>query len=139
MAEGLVQMGVLKGSAQSAVESGAMGLFFPHGLGHLIGLGVRDASGRKPGRPPSKRPGVVTIRCDFPLEAGYTITVEPGCYFIAPLLNDAENRAKHKDAVDWALVDRLLASGIGGVRIEDNIHITAGGPENLTGGIPTGW
>ena len=73
MAEGLVQMGVLKVSASSAVESGAMGLFFPHGLGHLIGLGVRDASGRKPGRTPSKRPGVVTIRCDFPLEAGFGV------------------------------------------------------------------
>lgn len=139
MAEGLVQMGVLKGSASSAVESGAMGLFFPHGLGHLIGLGVRDASGRKPGRTPSSRPGVVTIRCDFPLEPGYTITVEPGTYFIAPLLNDADNRAKHRDAVNWPLVDTLLASGIGGVRIEDNIHITAAGPENLTGMIPTGW
>lgn len=139
MAEGLVQMGVLKGPASSAVESGAMGLFFPHGLGHLIGLGVRDASGRKPGRTPSSRPGVVTIRCDFPLEAGYTITVEPGCYFIAPLLKDEQNRAKHKDAVNWALVDTLLAAGIGGVRIEDNIHVTANGPENLTGMIPTAW
>jgi Xaa-Pro aminopeptidase len=138
MAEGLVQMGVLKGSASSAVESGAMGLFFPHGLGHLIGLGVRDATGKLPGRKPSSRPGVVTIRCDFPLEAGYTITVEPGCYFIGPLLNDAENRAKHKDAVNWPLVDTLLASGIGGVRIEDNIHITTSGPENLTAMIPTG-
>jgi Xaa-Pro aminopeptidase len=138
MAEGLVQMGVLKGSATSAVESGAMGLFYPHGLGHLIGLGVRDASGRMPGRVPSKRAGVITIRCDFPLAAGYTITVEPGCYFIAPLLNDPENRSKHKDSVNWGMVDTLLASGIGGVRIEDNIHITEKGPENLTGAIPTG-
>jgi Xaa-Pro aminopeptidase len=136
MADGLVGMGVLRGSAASAVESGAMGLFFPHGLGHLIGLGVRDATGRMPGRKPSTRPGVVTIRCDFPLAEGYTITVEPGCYFIAPLLNDAANRAKHKDSVNWTLVDTLLASGIGGVRIEDNVHITAQGPENLTAAIP---
>jgi len=137
MASGLVQMGVLTASAASAVESGAMGLFYPHGLGHLVGLGVRDATGRIPGRAPSKRPGVVTIRCDFPLEPGYVITVEPGCYFIAALLNDPENRAKHKDAVNWKEVDRLLASGIGGVRMEDNIHITSTGPENLTASIPT--
>jgi Xaa-Pro aminopeptidase len=136
MADGLVGMGVLRGSAAAAVESGAMGLFFPHGLGHLIGLGVRDATGRMPGRKPSSRPGVVTIRCDFPLAEGYTITVEPGCYFIAPLLCDPTNRAKHKDSVNWPLVDTLLASGIGGVRIEDNIHITSAGPENLTAAIP---
>lgn len=137
MAQGLVEMGVLTGTASSAVESGAMGLFFPHGLGHLVGLGVRDATGKLPGRTPSKRPGVVTIRCDFPLEPGYVITVEPGCYFIGPLLNDPENRSKHKDAVNWKRVDQLLASGIGGVRIEDNIHITPNGPENLTGSIST--
>jgi Xaa-Pro aminopeptidase len=139
MADGLVGMGVLRGSASAAVESGAMGLFFPHGLGHLIGLGVRDATGRMPGRKPSTRPGVVTIRCDFPLAEGYTITVEPGCYFIGPLLNDSANRAKHKDSVNWALVDTLLASEVGGVRIEDNVHITAAGPENLTAAIPHGF
>lgn len=136
MAEGLVGMGVLRCSAADAVETGAMGLFFPHGLGHLIGLGVRDATGRMPGRKPSSRPGVVTIRCDFPLAEGYTITVEPGCYFIGPLLNDPANRDKHKDRVNWPLVDRLLTSGIGGVRIEDNILITPNGPENLTAAIP---
>ncbi|MBL8764400.1 MAG: aminopeptidase P N-terminal domain-containing protein [Phycisphaerae bacterium] len=138
MAEGLVQMGVLRGSAAAAVESGAMGLFFPHGLGHLIGLGVRDASGREPGRAARARKGVVTIRCDLPLGAGYCITVEPGVYFIASLLNDAANRATHRDAVNWAMVDGLLAAGIGGVRIEDNIHVTADGPENLTAMIPKG-
>lgn len=138
MAEGLVQMGVLKGSPAALMESGAMGLFFPHGLGHLIGLGVRDASGRLPGRTPSKRPGVATIRCDFPLQAGYAITVEPGLYFIGALLNDAENRRKFADQVNWPLVDTLLKADIGGVRIEDNILVTANGPENLTASIPHG-
>lgn len=137
MAEGLVGMGVLRGSAQDAVERGTMGLFFPHGIGHMIGLGVRDATGRLPGRGPTKRAGIVTIRCDFPLRAGYTMTVEPGCYFIAPLLNEPEARETHRDAVNWPLVDTLLASGIGGVRMEDNILVTEGKPENLTGMIPT--
>ncbi len=136
MADGLVQMGVLKGNATALVESDAAALFFPHGLGHLIGLGVRDASGRMPGRQQSTRPGLSKLRMDIPLGAGYTTTVEPGLYFIAALINDPENRTKHKDAVNWPLVDKLLASGIGGVRIEDNIHVTPAGPENLTGGIP---
>lgn len=138
MAEGLVAMGVLRGSASAAVERGAMGLFFPHGLGHLVGIGARDATGRLPGRGPTRRAGVVTIRCDFPLEAGYSMTVEPGCYFIGPLLNDASRRAAHKDAVAWDVVDRLLGEGIGGVRLEDTIVVTPTGPENLTGSIEVG-
>jgi Xaa-Pro aminopeptidase len=138
MAEGLVQMGVLKASASTAVESGAMGLFFPHGLGHMIGLGVRDATGRLPGRGPTVRKGVVTIRCDFPLGERYSMTVEPGCYFIGALLRDQCNRDRHRDAIDWPLVDRLLADGIGGVRIEDSIIVTAQGPKALTAHIAHG-
>jgi Xaa-Pro aminopeptidase len=135
MAEGLVGMGVLRCSAEDAVERGTMGLFFPHGIGHMIGLGVRDATGRLPGRGPTRRAGIVTIRCDFPLQVGYTMTVEPGCYFIPPLLNEGEAREQHRDAVNWPLVDSLIASGIGGVRMEDNIVVTDGAPENLTGMI----
>ena len=138
MAEGLVQMGVLRGSASTAVESGAMGLFFPHGLGHMIGLGVRDATGRLPGRGPTVRKGVVTIRCDFPLGERYSMTVEPGCYFIGALLRDRANRDAHRDAVDWALVDRLLDEGIGGVRIEDSVIVTSSGPKALTAHIAHG-
>lgn len=138
MAEGLVQMGVLKGSASSAVESGAMGLFFPHGLGHMIGLGVRDATGRLPGRGPTQRKGVVTIRCDFPLGENYSMTIEPGCYFIGALLRDTDARATHRDAVNWPLVDRLLAERIGGVRIEDSVIVTENGPRALTAHIAHG-
>lgn len=138
MAEGLVQMGVLRGSASGAIDSGAMGLFFPHGLGHMIGLGVRDATGRLPGRGPTVRKGVVTIRCDFPLGDRYSMTVEPGCYFIGALLRDRANRDAHKDAINWPLVDRLLAEGIGGVRIEDSIIVTEKGPRALTAQIPHG-
>lgn len=137
MAEGLIGMGVLRGSADDAVASGATELFFPHGLGHLVGLGVRDASGRLPGRAPRRRPGIATIRCDFPLEAGYAITVEPGCYFIPALLADPERRRRHADRVDWRIVDALVADRIGGVRMEDTIVVTAQGPENLTAAIPT--
>jgi Xaa-Pro aminopeptidase len=74
------------------------------------------------------------LRTDLPLEPGYTITVEPGIYFIPALLQDPERRAAHRDAVDWTRVDRLLE--FGGIRIEDNVHVTTGEPEVLTDAVP---
>ena len=131
---GLVALGFLKGSPQSLVETDAHALFFPHGLGHMVGLGVRDAGGRAPGRTQSQRPGLSNLRLDLPLEVGYAVTVEPGIYFIRALLNDRENREKYSAAVDWGRVDAML--DFGGIRIEDNVVITAGEPEVLTAAIP---
>ena len=62
-------------------------------------------------------------------------TTAPDISVVIPLLNEAETREQHRDAVNWPLVDSLVASGIGGVRMEDNILITDGAPENLTGMI----
>ena len=134
IAEGLVALGIMKGRAEALVEMDAHALFFPHGLGHLVGLGVRDASGRAPGREPSTRPGLSSLRVDLPLELGYTITVEPGIYFIPALLQDPANRARYRDVVAWDRVDDLL--DFGGIRIEDNVVITDGLPEVLTAAIP---
>jgi Xaa-Pro aminopeptidase len=140
MTAGLVAMGVLRGnagSAQALVEDGTYSLFFPHGLGHLVGLGVRDASGRAPGRDKDPRPELEFLRLDLPLEPGYTTTIEPGLYFIPALLQDRERREKYRQQVDWERVDRMLGTqGFGGVRIEDNILVTDGEPENLTAAIP---
>jgi Xaa-Pro aminopeptidase len=133
--EGLIALGLMKGDPQTLVESDAHALFFPHGLGHLVGLGVRDASGRAPGRSPSKRPGLSNLRVDLPLDRSYAITVEPGVYFIPALLNHPENRAKYRDAVAWDRIERLL--DFGGIRIEDNVIVTDGEPEVLTASIPT--
>jgi Xaa-Pro aminopeptidase len=134
IAEGLARLGILKGAADQLVERDAHALFFPHGLGHLVGLGVRDASGYLPGRPRSTRPGLSMLRTDLPLEPGYTITVEPGVYFIPALLQDPDRRATYRDVVDWTRVDRLME--FGGIRIEDNVHVTSGAPENLTHAVP---
>jgi Xaa-Pro aminopeptidase len=134
IADGLSRLGLLRGEADRLVERDTHALFFPHGLGHLVGLGVRDASGYLPGRPRSTRPGLNMLRTDLPLEPGYTITVEPGVYFIPALLQDPERRAAHKDTVDWTRVDRLLE--FGGIRIEDNVHVTTGAPEVLTHAVP---
>ncbi len=131
---GLAAMGVLKGEPQSLVEQEVHTLFYPHGLGHMVGLGVRDASGLEPGRKRDERPSLRSLRMDLILREGYIVTVEPGLYFIPAILNDPGRRAKYRDAVNWNLVDQHL--GIGGVRIEDNILVTAATPLNLTAAIP---
>lgn len=133
---GLVELGVMRGSAESLVDQGAHRLFFPHGIGHLVGLGVRDASGMLPGRVKDAHPSVENLRMDLPLQPGYVTTVEPGIYFISPLLNKAENRETFRDCVNWEVVEKYL--DIGGVRIEDNVLVTENGPEVLTKEIPKG-
>jgi Xaa-Pro aminopeptidase len=133
MVAGLVEMGVMRGNAESLVERGAHMLFFPHGVGHMVGLGVRDGSGNQPGRAKDPRPCLENLRMDLPLAAGFVLTVEPGLYFIPYLLRDAARRERHRGDVNWALVDEHIE--IGGVRIEDSVHVTAHGPENLTGAI----
>jgi Xaa-Pro aminopeptidase len=131
---GLVAMGVMRGTPDSLVEQEAHTLFFPHGLGHLVGLGVRDGSGLHPGRAKDTRPSLRTLRMDLPLAPGYIVTVEPGLYFIPALLNDPVRRARFKECVNWSLAEQYLL--LGGVRIEDNILVTAGPPDNLTAAIP---
>ncbi|HRJ48394.1 MAG TPA: Xaa-Pro aminopeptidase [Opitutaceae bacterium] len=131
---GLVDMDVMRGDPESLVEQEAHTLFFPHGLGHLVGLGVRDASGTLPGRTKDPRSSLRNLRLDLPLAEGYVVTVEPGLYFIPALLNDPARRERFHDCVNWPLAEAQL--GLGGVRIEDNLLITAGEPENLTAAIP---
>jgi Xaa-Pro aminopeptidase len=135
IAEGLLSAGVLKGDASDLVDRGVVALFFPHGVGHLVGLGVRDAGGRLPGRGPRPLPGGINLRVDLPLEPGYVVTVEPGLYFIPAILNDPARREKFRDAVNWSMIDGPLA-GFGGIRIEDNVLITTSEPRNLTAAIP---
>ena len=134
MVGSLVAMGVMKGNPESLVEQEAHMLFYPHGVGHMLGLGVRDASGQEPGRAKDPRPCLKSLRQDLILRPGYIVTIEPGLYFIPPILNDPARRAKYRDCVNWELADRCLA--LGGVRIEDNLLVTDGAPENLTAAIP---
>ena len=131
---GLVSMGIMKGNPDSLVEQDAHALFFPHGIGHMLGLGVRDASGLEPGRAKDPRSSLATLRMDLILRAGYIVTVEPGIYFIPALLNDPVRRERFHECVNWRLVETLL--GMGGVRLEDDILVTGGPPENLTRAIP---
>lgn len=134
IAGGLAKLGILVGTAEGLVEQDTHALFYPHGLGHLLGLGVRDASGYLPGRQRSTRPGLSMLRTDLPLQPGYVITVEPGVYFIRALLASPANREKHAKSVAWNRVDELL--DFGGIRIEDDVHVTSGAPDILTSAIP---
>jgi Xaa-Pro aminopeptidase len=133
VADGLVAFGLLRGAPESLFERGAVSLFFPHGVGHMVGLGVRDAGGalRGRGKPGTRFP---SLRVDLPLQTGYAMTVEPGIYFIPALLRDQMKRAEFKDAVDWDRVDTML--DFGGIRLEDNVVITDLGCEVLTSRVP---
>lgn len=136
LVDGLISLGVMKGAAGSLIEQEAHTLFFPHGLGHMVGLGVRDGSGLLPGRTKDPRASLRTLRMDLPLAPGYLVTIEPGLYFIPALLNDPERRARYAACVNWPFVDRHLQ--LGGVRLEQNVLVTEGAPDVLTKSIPTG-
>ena len=134
IAAGLVDFGLLKGDPDGLVEQDTHALFFPHGLGHMLGLATHDVGGWVPGRARSDRPGLKYLRIDTPLEVGDVVTIEPGIYFVRALLCSAELRAKHHDAVNWDLADAMLDWG--GVRIEDDVRVTPAGPDVLTDAIP---
>ncbi|RYY38950.1 MAG: aminopeptidase P family protein [Chitinophagaceae bacterium] len=126
--EGLKELGILKGDLTALLEKEVVSLFFPHGLGHLVGLRVRD-TGHAENLEPKTYFGA-RLRVDIQLEPGHLITVEPGLYFIGALLNDSAKQQQFKDDIDWTELEHW--KGLGGVRIEDNILITDGEPDNLT-------
>jgi len=134
LAEGIVQLGFAKATADDLIESEAIALFFPHGVGHMVGLGVRDAGGSLPGRDRPSRCCGVNVRCDFPLQEGYLMTVEPGLYFIPGLLRDSTHRERYAHLLDWHRLEPFI--GLGGVRLEDNLLVGREGIENLTASIP---
>jgi Xaa-Pro aminopeptidase len=133
IAEGLVDQGILRGRPASLIESGALSMFFPHGVGHLVGLGVRDAGGILAERRQEPAP-FPNLRINLPLLPGFVVTVEPGIYFVPAILQDPERRVRHHDEVAWDRVDGML--GFGGIRIEDNVLIGADGHEVLTADVP---
>jgi Xaa-Pro aminopeptidase len=134
IAEGLAGLGILHGAPGDLVERDVHALFFPHGLGHMLGLATHDAGGCLAGREPSDRFGLKYLRADLPLAPDYVVTIEPGIYFIPALLEDPEWRGRFPREVNWELVDGLR--GFGGIRIEDDVLVTAGGAEVLTAAIP---
>ena len=128
----LQQFGVIKTSAESAVESKLTGTFMPHGLGHFLGLQVHDVGGHQTAPeggvtpPPAEYPFLRTSRT---IEAHQVFTIEPGLYFIDSLLADLKETPLASE-VNWDKVDALRP--FGGVRIEDNVIVHEDRIENMT-------
>jgi Xaa-Pro dipeptidase len=129
LAEGLRDLGLLHGELDGLVEGGAVRLFYPHGLTHMLGLDVHDVTGGKKRK--MENPTKVPVRFVAKLEPGFVITMEPGIYFIEALINDKALRQKHKGSVDFAKAETFL--DFGGIRIEDDVVVSEDGPPvNLT-------
>ena len=128
----LVTHGIVSGSPEAAVESGLTSVFFPHGIGHLLGIMVHDASGFAAGPAGGTREkpeGHPYLRLTRDLEPGFVVTIEPGIYFIDSLLEAARADGRGS-AIDWKRVEALRP--FGGIRVEDNVVAQAGAPRNLT-------
>jgi len=141
IAEGLVDLGILQGNVEDLVERDIHALFFPHGVGHLLGLDVHDMedlgdlAGYEPGRTRSDRFGLGYLRLDRPLRPGMLVTIEPGFYQVPAILNNPEVRTAYQDAVNW---ERLMQfADVRGIRIEDDVLVTEAGSEVLTAALPT--
>lgn len=132
IAQLLVDFGLVKVTPQAAVESGLTSVFFPHGIGHLLGLQVHDAGGLMADATGRLRPrpaGHPYLRLTRDLAPGFVVTIEPGLYFIDSLL-EAAAAGEQRKLVNWSRVDALRPCG--GARIEDNVVALPGGPRNLT-------
>lgn len=119
-------------SAEEAVETGVSSVFLPHGIGHLLGLEVHDVGGfmRDPeGGEIPRPPGHPYLRLTRVLQEGFVVTMEPGIYFIDQLLEAAKADARAA-GINWRRVESLRR--FGGIRIEDDLAVTATGCENLT-------
>ncbi len=134
IARGLVDLGLLRGSTEDLVAADAHALFFPHGLGHMLGLSTHDCAGYLEGRVPEDRFGLAYLRTDLPLAPGYVVTIEPGIYFVPALLTDPERRERYTEMVNWEMVDELL--DFGGIRIEDDVLITDDGCDVMSKALP---
>lgn len=141
IAQGLVDEGILKGDVDNLVQRGAQGLFFMHGLGHLIGLDVHDMedlgdrAGYAPGRSRSDQFGLCFLRLDRDLQPGMAVTIEPGFYQVPALLAPGSDLTAPFDA-DGTLDREALArfADVRGIRIEDDVLVTADGHDVLTAG-----
>ncbi len=140
MVDGLKSLGLMKGNTDDAVSAGAHALFFPHGLGHMMGLDVHDMEdlgdvvGYSKERRRSDQFGLRYLRLSRPLELGYVVTVEPGLYFIPALIDRWKQEKLQADFINYDKIETYR--GFGGIRIEDNVVVTGEGARVLGPGIP---
>lgn len=135
VAAGLGSLGVMRGDPDEAVAAGAHACFFPHGVGHQVGLDVHDMESfgedfvgygelRR-----DTRFGFKSLRMAKPLRAGMAVTVEPGVYFIGGLIASWKERRLHEAFIDYAEAERWV--GFGGIRNEENWLVTSSGGRRL--------
>ena len=141
IAEGLKELGILKGDVDEAVAAGAHALFFPHGLGHMMGLDVHDMEGLGENfvgytnsLKRSDQFGLAYLRMGRELEPGFVMTNEPGCYFIPALIQQWKVEKKLEQFINYQKAESYL--GFGGIRIEDDLLITDTGNRLLGTPIP---
>ena len=136
LAEGLAGIGLIKGSAADAVAAGAMTMFMPHGLGHGLGMDVHDceAMGERSFDFSSiaqraAKSATCIYRAAWRLEPGTVMTDEPGLYFIPALIDKCRAEGLYKGIVDYDALEGY--HDFGGIRIEDDIHVTESGSRML--------
>lgn len=136
LAQGLKDLGLMKGNVEDAVSSGAHALFMPHGLGHMMGLDVHDMEnlgqiyvGYDDETRPSEQFGLASLRMGRRLQEGFVITDEPGCYFIPALIDKWKAEKMHTDFLNYDAIEAY--KDFGGIRLEDDILITKEGSRFL--------
>ena len=141
IAAGLSQIGIMKGDLNAAVKAGAHALFFPHGLGHMMGLDVHDMEnlgenfvGYDDKTKRSDQFGLAYLRLAKELQPGFVFTCEPGIYFIPELIDQWKAKKKFKNYINYDKVEEYR--NFGGIRIEDNILVTQNGYKVLGRPIP---
>lgn len=139
--QGLKDLGLMKGDVDAAVKAGAHALFFPHGLGHMMGLDVHDMEdlgqiyvGYDNETRPSEQFGTAYLRLGRKLESGFVITNEPGIYFIPALIDKWKNEKINSDFINFDKVNQYR--NFGGIRLEDDILVTPNGCRLLGERIP---
>uniref|UniRef100_A0A672ZK35 Xaa-Pro dipeptidase n=1 Tax=Sphaeramia orbicularis TaxID=375764 RepID=A0A672ZK35_9TELE len=128
--EELVKVGILKGSVEDMLKVHLGSVFMPHGLGHLLGIDVHDVGGYPEGVERINEPGLRSLRMGRLVQERMVLTVEPGIYFINHLLDQALANPAQSCFINSQVLARFR--GFGGVRIEDDIAVTANGMELLT-------
>jgi Xaa-Pro aminopeptidase len=136
LAEGLKELGLMKGNLDDAIEKGAHALFFQCGLGHMMGLDVHDMEdlgeeyvGYTDELTKSKEFGLRSLRLGKELESGFVITIEPGIYFIPQLIDQWQAENLHSDYINYEKVAEYR--NFGGIRVEDGYLITDSGSQIL--------
>ncbi|HAG79737.1 MAG TPA: Xaa-Pro aminopeptidase [Cyanobacteria bacterium UBA12227] len=138
--QGLVELGILRGQISDLLEMDAHALFFPHGVGHLLGLDVHDMedlgdlAGYEEGRERSDRFGLCFLRLNRSLKPGMVVTIEPGFYQVPAILHDPGRQAKYQNMVNWERLEQF--ADVRGIRIEDDVLVTENGSEVLTAALP---